>query len=132
MSVVVRVLVYSDNADTRGQVLVALGTRLRPDLPELEFVQAATAAAAIAEIETGRIDLAVLDGEAAPVGGMGLAKQLRDEVNPCPPLVVLIAREADRWLADWSRAQAAVRLPVDPIELGRVVTDLLRGLATPQ
>ncbi|MFZ2509521.1 MAG: hypothetical protein WAW85_00295 [Gordonia sp. (in: high G+C Gram-positive bacteria)] len=132
MSVVARVLIYSDNADTRAQVRLALGTRLAPDVPELEFTEVATAPTVLSEFEEGRVDLALLDGEAAPVGGLGLAKQLRDEIDPCPPLVVLIARSADRWLADWSRADASATAPIDPIELANTVLNLLRGHARVQ
>ncbi|MEZ5211985.1 hypothetical protein [Gordonia sp. (in: high G+C Gram-positive bacteria)] len=130
--VVVRVLVYSDDAGTRQQVRTALGTRLHPDLPELEYVEVATAPMVLREFDTGTVDLAILDGEATPVGGLGLAKQLRDEYSPCPPLLVLIARAADRWLADWSRADASASSPVDPIELPRIVTGLLSRRATTQ
>lgn len=130
--VVVRVLVYSDDAGTRQQVLAALGLRLHPDLPELECLEVATAPMVLREFDTGTVDLAILDGEAAPVGGLGLAKQLRDEYSPCPPLVVLIARAADRWLADWSRADATASVPVDPIALPRAVTALLRSRRSAQ
>lgn len=130
--VVVRVLVYSDNDGTRTQVRAALGSSLGPDLPELECLEVATAPMVLAAFDTGTVDLAILDGEAAPVGGLGLAKQLRDEYDPCPPLLVLIARTADRWLAHWSRADATAALPVDPIGLGRVAADLLRRRARTQ
>lgn len=123
--VVTRVLVYSDDAHTRAQVRSALGTRLRPDLSELEYVDVATAPMVLHEFDRGGLDLAILDGEATPSGGLGLAKQLRDEYEPCPPLLVLIARAADRWLADWSRADATAMLPVDPLNLPQTVADLL-------
>ncbi len=125
--VVIRVLVYSDAATTRRQVRQALGPRPHPDLPEFEYVDVATAPMLLREFDRGGLALAILDGEASPAGGLGLAKQLRDEYEPCPPLLVLIARRADRWLADWSRADASASLPVDPIELPRTVTRLLRG-----
>lgn len=125
--VVLRVLVYSDNVDTRRQVHAALGNRIHPDLPELELLDVATAPAVLQQFEAGGIDLAILDGEAAPAGGLGIAKQLRDEYDPCPPLLVLIARTADRWLADWSRADASAMLPVDPMTLPRQVAQLLHG-----
>lgn len=124
--VVLRVLIYSDDHRTRAQVRGALGTRLHPDLPELEFLDVATAPIVLTELDTGTVDLVILDGETAPYGGLGLAKQLRDEYDPCPPLLVLIARAADRWLADWSRADASATLPVDPIALSHEVTALLR------
>jgi hypothetical protein len=70
--------------------------------------------------------LAILDGEATPTGGMGIAKQLKDELTTCPPIVVLTGRRDDAWLANWSRAEASVPHPLDPIVLGRTVLGLLR------
>lgn len=121
-----RVLVYSHDANTRAQVVRALGTRPHPDLPELEYVEVATAPVVIRRVEEGGIALAVLDGEATPVGGIGLAKQLRDEIDPCPPLLLLLGRPDDAWLASWSRADAAVPHPVDPFRLAEVTVPLLR------
>ena len=120
-------LVYSDNATTRERVLMGLGTRPDPDLLALEFVEVATAPMVTATIAAGGIDLAVLDGEAAPAGGMGIAKELRDEFDPCPPIVLLIGRPDDAWLAKWSQADAAVPHPVDPLQLAAAVVPMLRG-----
>lgn len=120
-----RVVVYSDDSGTREQVIRALGERLHPELPDLEYVEVATAPMLLSHLDSGTVDVAILDGEASPAGGMGMAKQIRDEYRPCPPLVVLVARDADRWLADWSRADAVARVPVDPMELSRTVVDLL-------
>lgn len=122
-----RILVYSDNAKTREEVMLALGKRLHPDLPELDYVEVATAPMVIRQVDAGGIDLAILDGEATPVGGMGIAKQLKDEVAQCPPIVVLTGRRDDAWLASWSRAEAAVPHPIDPIGLSRTVLGLLRA-----
>ena len=71
--------------------------------------------------------LAILDGEAVPAGGFGLAKQLKDEIADCPPIVVLIIRVADAWLATWSRADATVMYPVDPVRLPTAVAEVLRA-----
>lgn len=122
-----RILVYSDNAKTREEVMLALGKRLHPDLPELDYVEVATAPMVIRQVDAGGVDLAILDGEATPVGGMGIAKQLKDEVAQCPPIVVLTGRRDDAWLASWSRAEAAVPHPIDPIGLSRTVLGLLRA-----
>ncbi len=121
-----RILVYSDNPRTREQVQLALGKRLHPELPELTYVEVATGAMVIRQMNTGGFDLAILDGEATPAGGMGIAKQLKDEVEHCPPLLVLTGRPDDAWLARWSRAEAAVPHPIDPIRLCDAVTSLLR------
>ncbi len=57
---------------------------------------------------------------------MGIAKQLRDELDVCPPIVVLTGRADDRWLADWSRADGVVGHPIDPFALAETVVGLLR------
>ena len=124
----VRVLVYSDNARTREQVMVALGKRIHPGLPELSYLEVATAPVVIQHMDSGSVDLAILDGEASPAGGMGVAKQLKDELDVCPPILVLTGRADDAWLAHWSRAEAAVPHPIDPIRLGEAVAGLLRGI----
>ena len=124
-----QVLVYSDDVTTRQQVILALGRRPHPDLPEVEYVEVATEPMVVAVMDTGRIDLAVLDGEAVPAGGMGVAKQLKDEIYRCPPLLVLTGRPQDAWLATWSRADGAVAHPLDPIELAQTVVALLRSRA---
>jgi DNA-binding response OmpR family regulator len=121
--------VYSSNAKTREAVMLALGKQVHPDLPELTYTEVATAPVVIEQVDAGGIDLAILDGEATPVGGMGIAKQLKDEVSPCPPIVVLTGRPDDAWLASWSRAEAAVPHPIDPIRLSRTVLGLLRAPA---
>ena len=75
-------------------------------------------------------DLFSLDGEAAPEGGMGVARQLKDELFNCPPVLVMTARKEDAWLATWSRAEANVLHPIDPFTLAHTVADLLRSSIT--
>jgi len=128
------VLVYSDDSHTRSNVMLALGKRPHPDLPALEYVECATEPVLIAAMDAGGVDLAVLDGEAVPAGGMGICRQLKDEIYQCPPVLLLIGRAEDGWLATWSRADAAVPHPLDPIALAEAATQLLRpraDVATP-
>src|SRR3990170_1711689 len=87
-----KVLVYSDDVNTRQQVILALGRRPHPDLPEVQYVEVATEPVVLQNMDAGHIDLAILDGEAVPSGGMGIAKQLKDEIYGCPPVVVLTGR----------------------------------------
>ena len=98
----------------RQQVILALGRRPHPDLPELTYVEVATEPVVIQNMDAGGIDLAILDGEAVPAGGMGIAKQLKDEIYRCPPLLVLTGRPQDAWLATWSRADARRAAPDRP------------------
>ncbi|TFV57800.1 response regulator transcription factor [Mycobacterium sp. PS03-16] len=121
-----RILVYSDNPRTREAVRLALGTRVHPELPELTYLDVATAPMVLKQLDEGGFDLAILDGEATPAGGMGVAKQIKDEVTGAPPILVLTGRPDDAWLASWSRAEAAVPHPIDPIRLGEAVVSLLR------
>ena len=124
---VARVLVYSDDRGTREKVRLALGRRPAPDLPRLEVEEVATEPELVRRMDAGGIDLAVLDGEAVPAGGMGIARQLKDEIYRCPPLLVLIGRVADRWLAAWSRADGVVSHPLDPMALAAEAARLLRA-----
>jgi DNA-binding response OmpR family regulator len=123
----VKVLVYSDDVNTRSQVVLALGPRPHPDLPRVEYVEVATEPMVIEHLDSGAIDLAILDGEAVPAGGMGIARQAKDEIFNCPPVLVLTGRVEDAWLATWSRAEAAVPHPIDPLRLADVVVRLLRA-----
>jgi DNA-binding response OmpR family regulator len=124
-----RVLVYSDDRTVRRAVALALGTRLDPDLPELELVEVATGPVVISTVDAGGLALLILDGEAAPTGGLGLARQLKDEIFRCPPILVLTGRPQDAWLATWSRADAVVGHPIDPAQLADTVATLLRRRA---
>ena len=120
------VMVYSSNPRTREQVRLALGTRLHPDLPALSYTDVATAPMVISLMDAGGFDLLILDGEATPFGGMGIAKQLKDEISACPPIIVLTGRADDAWLANWSRAEAAVPHPIDPVRMAEAVLAVLR------
>ncbi|WP_136519762.1 MULTISPECIES: response regulator transcription factor [Cellulomonas] len=124
-----RILLYSDDVEARAQVRLAVGRRLGRGEPDLEWVEVATAAAAVAAAEAGSLDLLVLDGEADKVGGMGLCRQLKDEVYDCPPVLVLTGRPQDAWLASWSHADAVVSRPLDPVVLHDAVARLVRERA---
>ena len=124
-----KVLLYSDDAKVRESLRLALGTRPDPALPELSVEEFATAPALIARMDAAaerRVDLLVLDGEAVPSGGMGLARQLKDEIYHCPPLLIITGRPQDGWLATWARADAVVSHPIDPVRLADVAASLLR------
>ena len=120
------VVVYSDDAAVRDQVRSALGRRPASDLGRVEWLECRTGDEVLKAVDAGDVDLVVLDGEAWPTGGLGLAKQMKDELRDCPPVLVLIARRADAWLATWSQADGVVAHPIDAPELTTVATDLLR------
>ncbi|WP_431979750.1 hypothetical protein [Streptomyces qinglanensis] len=123
------VLVYSDNATTREQVRLAAGRRPATDVPDIRYVECATLPAVLSTLEELHVDACVLDGETAPAGGMGVCRQIKDEIFDCPPVLLLIGRPQDAWLATWSRAEAAVSHPVDPLALADALAGLLRDRA---
>ena len=125
-----KVMVYSSNADTRAQIMLALGRRPSRELPEVQYVEVATEPVVIRTADAGGLDLLTLDGEAAPAGGMGVCRQLKDELYQGPPILVIVARPQDAWLATWSKADGVVSQPLDPMQLASVVTDLLRPRVT--
>ncbi len=120
------VLVYSDDRTTREKVRLAVGRRPAADLPRVEYLECATAPALLKALDAGGIDVVVLDGETAPAGGLGMARQIKDEIYRCPPVLVLIGRPQDAWLATWSRAEAAVPHPLDAIAVATAVAGLMR------
>jgi len=122
---VLTILLYASNRTTRQNVRLALGRKVAADLPPIRLLEVATQAAVLSAMDAGGIDLAILDGEAVP-GGMGLCRQLKDEILRCPPILVMIGRADDAWLAAWSRADGAVSHPIDPIRLPAAVAALLR------
>lgn len=123
---VLKVLVYSDNASVRSTVKTSLGRRPSEDISDVEIYDVATEPALIKVMDTRVFDLVILDGETSPAGGLGVCRQLKDEIYNCPPVLVLVARQDDRWLATWSRADAVVAHPIDPRALVKAVLGLLK------
>jgi hypothetical protein len=134
----IRVVVYSHDSAVRAAVVSALGRKIAADLPAHEVLEFATAPALRAFVDRRdlagkfKADLFILDGEAVPEGGMGVARQLKDEVFNCPPVLLIVGRKEDSWLAAWSRAESVVIHPIDPFTLAQSAAALLRkqNLAT--
>jgi len=128
-----QIIVYSDDSSVRASIVSALGRRVAVDLPEHEIHEFATGSALRAYVDGknvgggSRVDLFILDGEAAQEGGLGMARQLKDELFNCPPVLVITGRKEDAWLAAWSMAEASVVHPIDPFTLAKTAAQLLRG-----
>ncbi len=123
----IKVLLFSGDRTVREQVRLALGRKVASDLPSIEIVEVATGPAMLKLLDQGRdYGLIIMDGEAQPEGGFGLAHQVKEDYDDAPPVLLLVARVADAWLGTWSRAEAISSYPVDPIRLPEQVASLLR------
>lgn len=120
------VLLYSDDIATRDAVRLGVGRRPAKDIEITSWRECATPAAVVEAVDKEKYDLLILDGEAAKLGGLGLCRQLKNEVFDCPPVLVLTGRPSDGWLAVWSQCDAAVPHPIDPLTIGSAIADLMR------
>src|SRR5918998_3372942 len=125
------VLVFSHRPEVREAIINAVGRRPAPDIGRLNYVEAETIAEVLAQVDAGAVNLAILDGEAQPTGGMGLSRQLKNEIAQCPPVIVSVRRRDDRWLAVWSQADGVIVYPLDPLVAAETVAEVLRSHRLP-
>ena len=118
------ILLYSDDRTVRAEVRSAVG-HVDGEGEAIEWIDVATYDEVLKRADAGGIDMYVLDGEADKVGGMGICRQLKNEIFSCPPVLLLTGRPQDAWLASWSLADAAVPRPLDPLELQKAVRTML-------
>jgi DNA-binding response OmpR family regulator len=123
------VLVFSDDPAFRERVRMAVGQRPAVDVGRVAYVEAVSGEDVVRAVDGGGIDLLILDAEAQPTGGMGISRQLKNEIVDCPLICIVLARPDDRWLATWSQADATVTHPLDALNAAETVADLLRQRA---
>lgn len=120
----ISVLLYSSDRSVRDSVRVAVGDHPAEGVQIERWQECATPAATLAHVQAGGFDVLVLDGESQPYGGMGICRQLKNEIFQCPPVLVLTGRPGDGWLATWSLADAVLSRPLDETRLCAAVADL--------
>lgn len=122
----ISVLLFSNDRVVRDSVRVAIGDHPADDVHITQWLECATAPAVLEAAHSGEYDVLILDGEAQPYGGLGITRQLKNEVFGCAPVLVLTGRPGDGWLATWSQADAVVPRPLDPARLTAAVVELAR------
>ena len=123
----ITIALYSDDSTVRDSVRLALGKSISDQISIGEIKEFATASALRLHVDSKKkVDLFILDAEAVPEGGMGVARQLKDEVFNCPPVLLITARTSDNWLATWSKAEATVMHPIDPFTIAAKCASLLK------
>lgn len=129
-----RTLLVSTNPRVTTEVTTALVGE-----PDIDLLTVATPQRAQKLLDgegddEGEFDLVIADADTAPTGGFALAREIKARAQmgmDMPPIILLIARDADRFLAKWSQADAYIRKPVDPFNLAEVVRAVRDGLPVP-
>jgi DNA-binding response OmpR family regulator len=117
------VLVASDANWVRDHVRAAL---CGPGFELIEVERGRDVRTGVAE---HKLDLVIVDLQIGNMGGMAVSLDLRLEESggrlPHVPILLLLDREADRFLARRSTADAMLVKPIDPGTLRRTVKTLL-------
>ncbi len=120
-----RVLLATDADWIHQEVDAALGG------DDIDVLRVGQGAEVRPVVQTGDIDLVVLDLQIGNMGGMAACMDLRlDEsvgLLDHVPVLMLLDREVDTFLAKRSEADGWVVKPLDPFSLRRAATALLAG-----
>lgn len=126
-----RILLVSTNPRISMEVTSALVGE-----DDVDVLEVRTPERALQQLDDeGGFDLVIADADTAPTGGFALAREMKareDMDREMPPVILLIARSQDKFLAKWSRADAFIRKPVDPFNLAEVIDALREGVPVPE
>lgn len=118
-------LIATDTDAVAAEVEAAIGDA------DTTVVRLRTGVEVAAAVEVHRPDLVVLDLQIGNMGGMAVASHLRAEAGmgrlPDPPILMLLDRSADTFLARRSEADGWLIKPLDSFRLRRAATALLAG-----
>ncbi len=119
------VLVVSDSQAVRNEVKAAIADGFTTVREQTH------GAAVLAIVQENAPDLAILDMQIGKMGGMATCMELRLEEGagrlPHVPVLMLLDRRADVFLAKRSAAQGWVVKPLDPLRLARAVRQVAAG-----
>jgi DNA-binding response OmpR family regulator len=118
-------LVVSDSSHVRDSVIASVSD---PSVTAIELTHGADVLPAVRKSTPA---LVVLDQQIGHMGGMATCLDLRLEQGagrlPHVPVLMLLDRRADVFLARRSEAEGWVVKPLDPMRLGRAIDSLLAG-----
>jgi DNA-binding response OmpR family regulator len=119
------ILIASDSQWVREDVKAVL------DDPDTTVREVTRGAQVRGEVERQAPDLAVIDLQIGKMGGMATVLDLRLEEGggrlPHVPVLMLLDRRADVFLARRSQAEGYIVKPFDPMRLGRAIRAVLAG-----
>ncbi len=119
------ILVASDAPSVRSEILAVV------DGPDNDVRQVASGPEVLAEVADSAPDLLVVDMQMGNMGGMAVCLDLRLEESygalDHVPVLMLLDRRADVFLAKRSGAEGWLVKPLDPIRIRRATTALVAG-----
>jgi DNA-binding response OmpR family regulator len=125
-------LVYSHRPDVRERIITAIGRRPASDIGRVDYLECSGVNEVMMATAAQSADVLILDGEAQPTGGIGVSRQIHQEAKVVPPVVLVIRRSDDRWLATWAGADEILVYPLDPVIAAETVAEVLRRRPTLQ
>jgi DNA-binding response OmpR family regulator len=124
----VKVLLVSPDAESRELLGISVGSIQRRLGEPVSFLEAQDGEQGARIGLRERPDAVVADEIASRAGAFSLARDLRGAVEPYRgPIVILLERKHDAWLARWSGADAWLVPPFDPFELADRLVELIQG-----
>ena len=119
------ILVASDAPTVRAEIAAIAGS------PDIEIVEARSGPEVMVHVAESMPDLVIVDMQMGNMGGMATTLELRLEASygklAHVPVLMLLDRRPDVFLARRSGAEGWLVKPLDPIRLRRSVTALLAG-----
>ena len=112
-----RVLVVTDDSWVRNEVHAALSIGAN------ELIDHDDPATAAATATAESVDAAIVDLQVASMGGMAVTRSVRENEHPVP-VIILLDREADTFLAGRSGATAWITKPFTASALRSAVADV--------
>ena len=119
------ILVASDAPTVRAEIAAVTGS------PDTTIVEARSGPDVMAQVAESMPDLVIVDMQMGNMGGMATTLELRLEASygklTHVPVLMLLDRRPDVFLARRSGAEGWLVKPLDPIRLRRSVAALLTG-----
>ena len=120
----IKVLLVASDHRARERLRLAL-ERLEVTGEEVEFLEVADGNDAVAVAEARHPDLVVVEVGVTPYGAFGVTRDVKASPEVTCPVIIVLERPQDEWLARWSGADALVNRPVDPFALAQVARRLV-------
>ena len=127
----IKVLLVASDERVRDRLKLAL-ERLEVNGEEIDFIEVSDGNAAVAVAEARHPDLVVVEVGVTPYGAFGITRDIKASPQTACPVIIVLERPQDEWLARWSGADALVNRPIDPFALAKVARRLIeehRGVA---